>query len=151
MNSSLRQNRWETSYERTHIEWCTAGLEKCKVAEDVVLYRGMGGANALSAWTGIPVSQLSDKTVQQSLIGSRLVEKGFMSCGVTSGKAWSGIKLTVYIPKGSKGMYVDPISLNRGERELLLQRNSTFEVKEVKTDSNSQIKELVLMMVEQTL
>ncbi len=150
MNSALRENRWQSSYERQNIEWCTAGLDKCSVADDVVLFRGMtGGIDDFSIWSGIPKSELSKKAVQDSLIGSRITEKGFMSCGVSGSKAWSGIKLEVHVPKGSKGLYVDPISKHSGERELLLQRNSTFEIKEVKTDSRGFIEGLVLKLIEQ--
>ena len=152
MNSALRNNRYETTYEKKTIDDCTAGLEKWQIAEDVVTYRGMGGAGAFSAWTGIDVNNLSKKSVQDALIGTRLTEKGFMSTGVSTGSAWSGIRLKVYIPAGSKGMYVDPISKNSGEMELLLQRNSTFEVKEIDADpSTGHIKQVTLILVDQTL
>lgn len=152
MNSALRNNRYETSYEKKTIDDCTAGLEKWRIAEDVVTYRGMGGASSFSAWTGIDVNDLSKKSVQDALIGTRLTEKGFMSTGVSTGSAWSGIRLKVYIPAGSKGMYVDPISKNSGEMELLLQRNSTFEVKEIDSDpSTGHIKQVTLVLVDQTL
>jgi hypothetical protein len=97
------------------------------------------------------MSSLSDKAVQQSMIGTRLTEKAFMSTGTSQSSAWSGINLEVCLPAGSKAMYVDPISHYKGEYEVLVQRNSTFEVKEVKTDSMGYITGLVLMLVEQKL
>jgi hypothetical protein len=151
INKDLRSGNLKNAKYKYDIEQATKGLEKCLLAEDTQVFRGMGGIDALSAWTGIPVNQLSNKSVQDSLVGSRLVEKGFMSTGIVSDAAWSGIRLEVYLPKGTKAMYVDPISHYRGEREIVVQRNSTFEVKEVKTNTAGEIKGLVLMLVEQKL
>lgn len=151
MNIALRSGKVKGSRYEKQIGYATDGLKKTLIAEDTVVYRGMGGADALSAWTGIPMNQLSDKAVQQGLIGTRLTEKAFMSTGTNAGSAWSGIKLEVYLPKGSQAMYVDPISRYSGEYEILVQRNSTFEVKEVKTDSRGYIEGLVLVLVEQKL
>jgi hypothetical protein len=94
---------------------------------------------------------LSDKGIQNQLIGRRLTEKAFMSTGTAADSAWSGIKLEVYLPKGTQAMYVDPISNYHGEHEILVQRNSTFEIKEIKTDSKGYIESLVLVLIEQTL
>ena len=150
MNRILRGGGYKVGDDHL-IDYCTDGLNKWSVKEDCVVYRGMGDAYAFSAWTNIPVDKLADKSVQQSLIGSRLVEKAFMSTGVNSGSAWSGIRLKVYVPAGSKGMYVDPISAFSGEKELLIQRNSTFEIKDIETDSNGYITQVVLKLVEQSL
>ena len=111
----------------------------------------MGYIDALSDWTGISVPDLATQQVQKRLIGTRLTERAFMSCGTHDDSAWDGIKLEICVPAGTHGMYVDPISANQGEYELLLQRNSTFEVKEVKADGRGRIKTLVLMLVEQKL
>lgn len=150
INRDLRSNRINgTPYEK-EIKAATKGLEKTLLAEDTVVFRGMtGGINDFSIWSGIPVTELSKKSVQDSLVGTKLIEKGFMSTGTNAGSAWSGLKLEVYLPKGSQAMYVDPISRYKGEYEILVQRNSTFVIEEVRTDSDGKIKELVLMLVEQ--
>ena len=150
MNRDLRADKLEgTRYEK-EIKATTKGLEKTLLAEDTVVFRGMtGGINDFSIWSGIPTSELSKKSVQDSLVGTRLLEKGFMSTGTNAGSAWDGLKLEVYLPKGTQAMCVDPISRYQGEYEILVQRNSTFEIKEVRTDSKGHITELVLMLVEQ--
>lgn len=155
MNNALRSGTYSTLDKNTKvvkaIDNATSGLKKTLLAEDTLVYRGMGKMQALSDWTGIPKDMLTDPTVQKSLIGTRLTEKAFMSTGTTSASAWSGVRLEVYLPKGTQAMYVDPISAYSGEREILVQRNSTFEVKEVKTEPWGEIKSLVLVLVEQTL
>ena len=154
MNNALRTDSYSSlnriSRIKKAIDNATSGLEKTLLAEDTVVFRGMGGADALSKWTGIPIDKLKDVSTQQSLIGTRLTEKAFMSTGTNAGSAWSGIQLEVYLPKGSQAMYVDPISLHRGEYEILVQRNSTFEVQRIDTEPNGYIKKLVLVLVEQS-
>ncbi len=149
MNKNLRAGTPQNSRYAYDIEQATKGLEKTLLAEDTLVIRGMGGADALSAWTGIPIDELKTASAQQSLIGTRLTEKAFMSTGTTMSASWDGIKLEVYLPKGSQAMYVDPISCYPGEYEILIQRNSTFEVKRIDTDSNGYIKNIVLVLVEQ--
>lgn len=149
MNRDLRSGKIKGTLYEKEINAATKGLEKTLLAEDTVVFRGMGEIDAFSAWTGIPKSDLSKKAVQDSLIGTKLVEKGFMSTGTNMGSAWSGLKLEVYLPKGTQAMYVDPISRYKGEYEILVQRNSTFEIKEVKTNDQGYIEGLVLMLVEQ--
>ena len=73
-----------------------------------------------------------------------------MSTGISAGSAWSGIRLEVYLPAGAQAMYVDPISAFKGEYEILVQRNSTFEVTRVDTDSNGYITNIALVLVEQS-
>ena len=154
MNKALRTDSYSSlnriSRIKKAIDNATSGLEKTLLAEDTVVFRGMGGADALSKWTGIPIDKLKDVSTQQSLIGTRLTEKAFMSTGTNAGSAWGGIQLEVYLPKGSQAMYVDPISLHRGEYEILVQRNSTFEVQRIDTEPNGYIKKLVLVLVEQS-
>lgn len=149
MNRDLRSGKITGTIYEKEIKAATKGLEKTLLAEDTVVFRGMGQIDAFSAWTGIPKSDLSKKAVQDSLIGTKLIEKGFMSTGTNMGSAWSGLKLEVYLPKGTQAMYVDPISRYKGEYEILVQRNSTFEIKEVKTNDQGYIEGLVLMLVEQ--
>lgn len=155
MNSALRNDTYsglhKISKVKKAIDNATSGLQKTLLAEDTLVYRGMGGVDALSDWLGITKNMLSDKGIQSQLIGRKLTEKAFMSTGTAADSAWSGIKLEVYLPKGTQAMYVDPISNYRGEHEILVQRNSTFEIKEIKTDSKGYIESLVLVLIEQTL
>lgn len=155
MNKALREDTYsglnKISRVKKSIDNATSGLQKTLLAEDTLVYRGMGKIDAFSDWTGIPKNMLSDKTVQDQLIGRRLAEKAFMSTAIASDSAWQGVQLEVYLPKGTQAMYVDPISCFRGEHEILVQRNSTFEIKEIKTDSQGYIQSVVLVLIEQTL
>ena len=109
MNSALRNDTYsglhKISKVKKAIDNATSGLQKTLLAEDTLVYRGMGGVDALSDWLGITKNMLSDKGIQSQLIGRKLTEKAFMSTGTATDSAWSGIKLEVYLPKGTQAMY----------------------------------------------
>lgn len=119
---------------RGRIDRCTEALDAFGVAEDVVVYRGVGSMRAMASFLEVTEAEL-DKMAQDGtlgqLVGNRAHEDAFMSTGVAPGKAWSGPKLVVLVPKGTPALYVDPVSANKGEKELLIQRGSRFEVVKV--------------------
>lgn len=116
------------------IDRCTEALDAFQVAEDVVVYRGVGSMDAMANFLHVTRAELDDRVANGTLgsfVGAAAGDDAFMSTGVTAGKAWSGPKLVALIPKGAHAMYVDPVSANRGEKELLVQRGSRFEVVKV--------------------
>jgi hypothetical protein len=153
MNKHLRLGEHADTKILKYIDDCTTALNKTTVAEDVLVYRGMGSQRSVARLFGLTESQLSDvvRTDVTQLIGTRVEEKGFTSTAVTFGSAWSGCKLDIYLPSGSHAMYVDPISMHSGELELLLQRNSTFEVQDIEVNAYSEITKMVLILVDQAL
>ena len=83
----------------------------------------------------------------KSIVGQRFVEKGFCSTGINSGAGWDKeVNLEIVAPKGTKGMYVDPISRYQGEEELLLQRGSIFEIYDVEADRYGNLKMKVVVV-----
>lgn len=127
---------------RGRIDGCTAALDAFEVAEDVVVYRGIGSMRAMASFLGMDEAKLQrlvnlDKL--DALVGGEAREEAFMSTGVSPGKAWSGPKIVALVPKGAHALYVDPVSANRGEKELLLQRGSRFEVVAAVLDGNGSL------------
>lgn len=111
---------------------CTDALEKCEVYSDTILYRGMGEKDILAKAMGITEEQLEQCVRDGSLKGMSFVEKGFCSTGITGGAGWDkDVMMEIVAPKGTKGMYVDPISHYEGEMELLLQQGTKFEIIDV--------------------
>lgn len=146
MNNLLRQSEYSGGNAR--IDNATSALNQYSVQDSVVVYRGMtGGVSSLSAWTGLSEKQLSKSSVQNALIGKTITEKGFTSTGISQEAGWDGINLTIYVPKGTHGTYVDPISANRGEKEFLIQRGTKYVIREVRTNSNKEITGLTLQAV----
>lgn len=141
MNRALRGRITADDDVQKLINNCTKALDKMEVADNCVVYRGMGSERTMRKLLGLPETDkygfdldFTDKNLLSSMKGMRFTEKGFMSTGVNEDASWSGVHLKIYIPKGTKGMYVDPISQFRGEDELLLQRNTTLEIMDANHD-----------------
>ena len=107
-----------------------------------IVYRGMGSTRAMACFLGIDEAELKARAAQgklDALAGTRGYEDAFMSTGVTPGKAWSGPTLVALLPKGTPGFYVNPISTNAGELEVLVQRGSRYNVLKVEADATGHI------------
>ena len=130
-----------------YIHGATSGMGKFRVPEEFVSYRGGGEDRGTAALLGGTVAQLSDATFLRSKIGKIVTDKGFMSSAVHPTDAWSGIQYKIYVNKGISGMYVDPISVNQGEREFLFNRDTSFKIHGFKTDSSGKVEEIYLEAV----
>lgn len=129
MNRDLREDNISGSDKKYYIEGTTSALEKFEVVDDITLWRGMGSENTLARNLNVSREQLAQMVTDGSIVGQGFTEKGFCSAGVTPGAGWNKqVSMEIYIPRGTRGMYVDPISMHSGEHELLLQRNTTFEI-----------------------
>lgn len=151
MNAALREGRVSGSSYESKIKYCTSALEKCEIAEDTKLWRGMGSKNTLASTLGVSRSEIHQMLDDGSIVGQRFVEKGFVSTGVIESSGWNkDVFLEIIAPKGTKGMYVAPISNFKSENELLLQRNTTFEILKAERDASGRYK-LIVLVVDQTI
>lgn len=144
MNTMLREGKPSAANVQKFIDGATSGLAKWQTAHDMVTFRG-----ANLHWTanllGGTETQMSDAAFLQSRIGMIVTDKGFMSTGTHQDSAWrADVKYTIFARKGVQGMYVDPISRNKGEYEFLFNRDTEFKVHMIRTNSSGQIIELVL-------
>lgn len=152
MNNYLRTGKevynknGETSKK---IKSMTDALEKSSLKEDIVVHRGIGGS--LPKMLGVDNNTLKNKEFQQSLRGTVITEKGFFSSGGAMKDAWAGTKIHAKVPKGSKGMYADPISQFPGEHEFILQRNSSFKIVDYVANSNGIITDVIVDLIDQTV
>lgn len=133
MNNALRDDKYNSlskiSSLRKKIDGATSALEKTTIADDITLWRGMGSKNTLAQSLNVSRSDLSQMVSDGSIVGRRFTEKGFSSTGVIESSGWDKeVFLEIYAPAGTKGMYVAPISNFKSENELLLQRNTTYEI-----------------------
>jgi SPP1 gp7 family putative phage head morphogenesis protein len=102
--------------------------EAPRVPTDTVLVRGTGvdSFTLNGRLLGSHESHLLDQ-----LVGTVQRDEGFMSSsvgripGYGSGQA---VQMKILAPAGSKAIYIDPISLNQGEREMLLPRGTNLYV-----------------------
>ena len=144
INTNLREGRTPDSHVQDMINGATTGLGKFQAAEDVITFRG-----ANLHWTanllGGTEAQMSDSAFLRSRIGKVVCDKGFMSSGTHQDSSWvADVTYKIYVNKGIKGMYVDPISANRGEYEFLFNRDTSFRVHSITTDSRGRITQMTL-------
>ena len=95
-----------------------------------------------------------DKTAFEKLNlypGDEFRDDGFTSTALTKYDAFSGVKMEIRVPAGARAIYVDPISINRGEHELIIDRSSKYRVLEVERTTSpggfDVVKSVILEMV----
>ena len=137
------------------IDNITSIINKSSYDEDMWLQRGVD-FEGMDKFFGIKESDLykSESELADLLVGKEVTEHAFMSSAVTKGKGLDGdIILNVYAPKGTKMMYLEPISyygggegldwdgkstqsVFGGEVEMLLQRETNFKVTKVEKNGS---------------
>lgn len=112
-------------------------LDRTKTPEDMVVdrktqfayVRGMFG----DKFSSKDLAALLSKPEKAK--GTILETKGFCSTSIdpTANHAFGSCNLHIFVPKGSKGMFVAPISHNPKETEFVLQRNSKYRLLDVRS------------------
>ena len=112
LNAMLRGDIAEDKKLREYAETISGALKKSKIQHDVIAYRNLD----------IP---LYDEFEVNDLV----TEGQFISTSVTQGAALNkSYKILIYVPKGSKGAYIERISRYPKQRELLLDKDTIFRV-----------------------
>lgn len=107
-------------------------LEKNPFPEDAIVHRGAGGFKILEKNFGLSQEELLTEKGMNFLVGKEFADKGFSSTAIYERNAWSNqVMMHIICPKGTKGMWVDPISANSGEMEVILQCNTKFRILKV--------------------
>ena len=125
MNSYLR-GQASSTYYTNEIKQVTAALEKASLPEEVIVRRG-SDYNILTE-LGIDISEEN----KNKLVGAIVTDKGFMSTSPDPhGGFTKAIEYVIKVPEGSQAMYIDPISVNRGEREILINRGGRYIIEDI--------------------
>jgi SPP1 gp7 family putative phage head morphogenesis protein len=134
----------------TAIRNMTKLVDRSKYDFDAWLQRGVSSADGAASLLGISESNLrhwSQAEFKKNLVDTKteVIDTGFVSCGSSKGKGFSGYIFNIYCPKGTKMMYAEPFS-NYGhgnglkwdgitkqtsfgyEDETIIQRGTTFRV-----------------------
>jgi ParB-like chromosome segregation protein Spo0J len=121
-NSELRHNpNFAKSDKLT--EHLDAWLGSTAFDEEVILYRKVGGEYS---------------KILKSIIfeGTKFIDRGYVSTSTHEGKWHGDLKLVIKVPKGSKGAALGKWSHHTTEKEVLLPRDSAFEVTNYDPHSN---------------
>ena len=124
---------------RNNILDLTNILDKSVLDDDIILHRGMSHAKTLANELGVSNAELENLIENKSIIGLSFAEKGF--CSTSIGGLLEDfekeVNLEIIVPKGARGMFIDPVSATPGENEFLLQQGSRFEVIDCGTMTDS--------------
>ena len=168
INAALRE---ETVSEQTkavqgYISSMTSAIKKCRLEDDTWVRRGVS-QRGLAGFLQTTTEELYSQDIRKRIINKECVEKGFMSAGASKDVGFSGINLEICLPKGTQAIYAEPFSQYGGtndngtwdgieqasyiggEAEMIIQRNSKFKVKDLKTDADGRITDLILLLIEQ--
>lgn len=129
MNAYLRgQKTADEVGERiiNSIDMCASALEKASTTRDMIVRRG-DDYNMLEE-LGVDFSKANLENIK----GSPLTAKAFFSASPDPrGGFDKSIEYIIKVPKGSQAMYVDSISINEGEQELLINRGGRYILEDV--------------------
>jgi len=129
MNKALRTDSVEASGWGNEIKACGAALMRGKTPHAMTVTRGVSGSSQAMA-------ALWEIATHQENRGKTFTDKGFGSTEVSGIFTYGGsFRLTIHLPKGAPGGYVDSISANQGEREFLLPPYCHFIIKSAHVDA----------------
>lgn len=115
---------------RERVDGITAALNKAHMPEEVTVYRGISNKTLTEAEVQTMVKQKNfyDGGFLSTSISPEVAKEFIQSGDAGTGKYGYGLKITV--PKGANAAYITSATHNHsyGEYEVLLQRNSRFQV-----------------------
>lgn len=112
LNAMLRGDLPEDEKLKSYADIISSALKKSKIKHDVIAYRNLD----VDLYSGFEVNDLitEDQFISTSVSKKAALEKSY--------------KVLIYIPKGSRGAYIEILSKYPKQRELLLDRKTIFRV-----------------------
>jgi hypothetical protein len=116
-----------------------AGLLRSEIKQDVIVYRGMNSRTLTRLLEGTEGNLEKAK-------GLCFSDKGFVSTCAMKEEAFGGeYLLNVHVPKGTKGAYVEAITDNAREFEVLLNKGQMFEIIEARKEYEKIVLDVVVV------
>lgn len=143
MNEYLRgiSDKYVGDWEKEQIKQVTEALKKASLPKETIVRRG-SNYNMLRE-LGADISEAN----KDKMIGSLVTDKGFTSTSPSLDGGFDGaIEYIIKVPKGSQAMYVDNISLNQGEQEILINRGGRFIIEDVEFGSNGKVNKIYMTL-----
>ena len=124
---SLDRDPTETASNAEDVDRLNAtlrnALRKTTIDENVRAYRSAGSIEGFSKRMGIPPGDLMDNEKNIGLKGIRFKDEAFLSISIFPDHTLYNktVMMDVLVPRGTHGMYIQPISKYPKQYELLLQ------------------------------
>ena len=137
MNSRLRHPT-ETVSNAEDVDRLNAtlrnALRKTMIDENIRAYRSAGSIEGFSKRMGIPLEDLMDNQTNIGLKGIRFKDEAFLSTSIFPDHTLYNktVMMDVLIPRGTHGMYIQPISKYPKQYELLLQAGTRFTIQDAR-------------------
>jgi len=152
INNALRQEVPMAKRHEEVIDDLTNAIDRHPTDEDMYLKRSLSGLLAFGMFNNngaFKIKAMDRKLTKEDvdelskkLVGNVYTDDGFMSCDSASellsgnGASDMSVVMNIYTPKGTKAMYLAPLSELPGERETLLQRGTSIYVTGVRPNEN---------------
>lgn len=144
MNFHFRRGDSVDDYTKGLIKGLDSVISKNKVQKDIVAFRG-------TSWGALDnrLIEIMMGDNYRDVIGSTVIDKGFMSTSIGQGSAFSGEGLSyeIKVPKGTNGVFVEDLTVSKGEYELILPRGTELKIVDVFRDEETMQFKLVMEVV----
>ena len=148
INSSLRSGKaFGDESDKSidaFINEITNAIDKSPLEKELVTFRRVNADAISSMFAGLSIDELE---------GSTFIDRGFFSSSPSKMEGQNALfgnfKLTTILPEGTKALYVGKESMIPREKELIVQRNSTFQVNKVIKRKDGTIKEIIVECINQ--
>lgn len=127
----------------------SAPISKTRLPQNIILYRGVDdkgiklifAGKKINDYVNKPVTEDNLKVLRQKLIGAIYTEKGFMSTSydINCAKQTKFI-FEVNAPKNMQAVLLEDLG-KKSEKEVLINRNSRWEVTDIIMDKNKKTKQ----------
>lgn len=132
------------------IDNLTAVIDRNELGEDTYFKRRLNGLTAFNLsdmerefeqkcmWTQLTQKDVDE--ISKKLVGSVFTDDGFMSSDTAADSARASyseyVNMNIYAPKGTKAMFVAPISEVPLERETIIQRGTSYMITGVRANED---------------
>lgn len=127
------KNYYHPGELKKKIQNMTKFIDRSAFDEDIILRRGCD-STGMEKFFGLskPMEKYSVEELQKKLLGKKVTEHGFMSCGAAENTGFTrDIDFKIYAPAGTKMAYVANYSAYPSENEMILQRGTQFRVTKI--------------------
>lgn len=142
-------NFYEKAMAKAYIGPLKNALDKCTIKNYITTYRGCSVSALEKLFGGVELSKMNQGSLKK-FVGATVKDGGFFSTSPAipfSGK----VRMSIICPPGTKGLYVDPVSKCKGEKELLLQAGTAFEICDIVKDSTGNFNVVLKAIIEEMI
>lgn len=157
MNDQLRYEGSDPEVQQ-HINNVSSAVKKSILPSNMVLYRG-AGSNVLGHLLGFDGSGMNSAQMRRHLLQNKdsltkkvIRDQGFTSTSINKGiasgfaKDNAGHLIQINAPKGSHGAYLAPLSDNKREQEVLLDKGQQFKITDIVDDEETGLLKIIMSM-----